>query len=182
MAVTFNDIKKTKIPKNGEREKEVSSVEIFEDKKGRTLRPWETYGVKEEKRDLDLLDEINNRLDCEKQPTRKKRLVKKDFVKIPSLTEEEKMERKKKLEEKRGMDLFDEINNRLDCEKQPTRKKRLVKNDFVKIPPLTEEEKMEKKKKLEERMVSLEENKKKGITIDLEKKLKKVKQNYFDTL
>ncbi len=131
MAVTFNDIKKTKIPKNGEREKEVSSVEIFEDKKGRTLRPWETYGVKEEKRDLDLLDEINNRL---------------------------------------------------DCEKQPTRKKRLVKNDFVKIPPLTEEEKMEKKKKLEERMVSLEENKKKGITIDLEKKLKKVKQNYFDTL
>jgi hypothetical protein len=131
MAVTFNDIKKTKIPKNGEREKEVSSVEIFEDKKGRTLRPWETYGVKEEKRDFDLLDEINNRL---------------------------------------------------DCEKQPTRKKRLVKNDFVKIPPLTEEEKMEKKKKLEERMVSLEENKKKGITIDLEKKLKKVKQNYFDTL
>ena len=131
MAVTFNDIKKTKVPKNGETEKDISSVEVIEDKKGRTLRPWETYEVKEEKRDLDLLDEINNRLDYEKKMIRKKRLVKKDFIKIP---------------------------------------------------PLTEEEKIEKKKKIEEKMVSLEENKKKGITSDLEKKLKKVKQNYFDTV
>jgi hypothetical protein len=80
------------------------------------------------------------------------------------------------------LDLLDEISNRLDCERQTIRKKRLVKKNFVKIPPLTEEEKIEKKKKLEEKMVSLEENKKKGITLDLEKKLKKVKQNYFDTL
>ncbi|MEE2744446.1 MAG: hypothetical protein VYD54_11085, partial [Bdellovibrionota bacterium] len=102
MAVTFNDIKKTRNPKKDD------SQEL---KKERTLRPWETY-----------------------QPQEKEK------------------------------DLIDEIHDRIDYEQQTVRKKRLVKNDFVKTPPPTKEEKREKKKRLAQKMIILEENKKKGIT------------------
>ena len=78
--------------------------------------------------------------------------------------------------------LIDEIHDRIDYERQTVRKKRLVKNDFVKIPPPTEEEKKEKKKRMAQKMIILEENKKRGITRDLEKRLKKVKESYFDSL
>ena len=120
MAVTFNDIKKNRNPKKDEYQ---------ELKKERTLRPWETYE--------------------------------------PQVKEK---------------DLIDEIHDRIDYERQTVRKKRLVKNDFVKIPPPTEEEKREKKKRMAQKMIILEENKKRGITRDLEKRLKKVKESYFDSL
>jgi len=126
MAVTFNDIKKKKGPlKDGPE----SSEELEGFKKEKTLRPWETF---EEK------NEVHSR------------------------------------------DLLDEINERLDFEKQTTRKKRLVKKDFVKVPPLTDVEKEEKKRKIQEKLLTLEENKKPGISSDLEKRLKKVKNHYFD--
>ena len=128
MAVTFNDIKKKKGPiKEG-----FDTVEDLDPfRKEKTLRPWETF------------------------------------------------EEKKDFQEK---DLLDEINERLDIEKQTMRKKRLVKKDFVKIPPLTTEEKEEKKRKAQEKLLILEENKKPGISPELEKRLKKVKNRYFDSI
>ena len=69
-------------------------------KKEKTLRPWETFEEQKEVHSKDLLDEINERLDFEKQTTKKKRLVKKDFVKVPPLTEVEKEEKKRKIQEK----------------------------------------------------------------------------------
>tara|TARA_Y100000591_G_C21781945_1_gene671594 strand:+ start:355 stop:798 length:444 start_codon:yes stop_codon:yes gene_type:complete len=128
MAVTFNDIKKKKAPLK-ECLDSTEDLDIF--KKEKTLRPWETF------------------------------------------------EEKKGFQEK---DLLDEINERLDFEKQTSRKKRLVKKDFVKVPPLTHEEKEEKKRKAEEKLLVLEENKKPGISPELEKRLKKAKNRYFDSI
>ena len=128
MAVTFNDIKKKKVPSR-EGQEVPDDLDVF--KKEKTLRPWETFEEKEEVH---------------------------------------------------GKDLLDEINERLDFEKQTSRKKRLVKKDFIKVPPPTEDEKMEKKRKTQEKILTLEENKKPGISPDLEKRLKKVKSRYFDSL
>ena len=131
MAVTFNDIKK----KKGSTKEVLETIESVEDldifKKEKTLRPWETF------------EEI------------------------------------KDIQEK---DLLDEINERLDLEKQTPRKKRLVKKDFVKVPPLTHEEKEEKKRKAQEKLLILEENKKPGISPELEKSLQKAKSRYFDSI
>ena len=128
MAVTFNDIKKKKEPLK-ESLDSIEDLDIF--RKEKTLRPWETFEVKNDFQEKDLLDEINERLDFEKQTSRKKRLVKKDFIKVP---------------------------------------------------PPTEDEKIEKKRKIQEKILTLEQNKKPGISPDLEKRLKKVKSRYFDSL
>ena len=70
----------------------------------------------------------------------------------------------------------------MDFEKQTSRKKRLVKKEFVKVPPLTHDEKEEKKRKAQEKLLALEENKKPGISPDLEKRLKRAKNRYFDSI
>ena len=93
MAVTFNDIKKKKGPLK-EGHEDLNDLEGF--KKEKTLRPWETFEEQKEIHSKDLLDEINERLDFEKQTT-KKRGFKKDFVKVPPLTEVEKERQIQKL-------------------------------------------------------------------------------------
>ena len=128
MAVTFNDIKKKKVPLKEDLDS-IEDLDIF--RKEKTLRPWETFEVKNDFQEKDLLDEINERLDFEKQTSRKKRLVKKDFVKVP---------------------------------------------------PMTNEEKEDKKRKAQEKLLILEENKKPGISPELEKSLRKAKNRYFDSI